>query len=207
MKSPVFKGTSWASSSSGKPCSEMRCYAAAGWCGFQWPVLSVAPLPLWACPEGGLRMSQHCCELCQPPALRDYCQLDNLLTDVNPLCPSSLLFQGRADLCQHLSSPQSVGHMPHMISILDTASLWVLPEAWTDEKLTSWLAQPRVRRWCTKHWHWQYLTSPSSCPCLLLLTYQTAAQGDAPEVIALQEVAENRHLGQRWSAASEFHLP
>lgn len=49
MKSPVFKGTSWASYSSRKLCSEMRCGAAAEWCVFQWPflksVLSVPPLP------------------------------------------------------------------------------------------------------------------------------------------------------------------
>ncbi|XP_063176675.1 uncharacterized protein LOC134508687 [Chroicocephalus ridibundus] len=43
----------------------------------------------------------------------------------------------------------------------------------------------------------RYLTStPGSRPCLLQLAYQSATQGDAPEVIALQEAAGNYPSGQ-----------
>lgn len=177
MKSAVSKGTSWASSSSGKPCSEMRCGAPAGWYDFQWPslrpVLSVPPLPSEHVPKVGSQW---------PRAVVSFASLlpEELLPAwwpsdrCNPFVP--LLLQGRADMSA-LVPPQPVVHTPRVISVLDTASLWVLLEVWTDEKLTSQLAQPGVRRWCTKHWHWQYLTSPSSCLCVLLLAYRTAIQG------------------------------
>lgn len=150
-----------------------------------------APSASWACPEGGLTMSQDCCELCQPLAWRTVASLVTFW-QMSALCASHPSSSKAGLTCASICPPlQPVVHTPRMIFVLDTASLWVLPEMWTREKLTSRLAQPRVRRGCTKHWHWRYLTSPRSCPYLLLLAYRSATQGDAPEVIALQEVAEN----------------
>lgn len=190
MKSAVSKGTSWASSSSGKPCSEMRCGAPAGWYDFQWPslrpVLSVPPLPSEHVPKVGSQW---------PRAVVSFASLlpEELLPAwwpsdrCNPFVP--LLLQGRADLCQHLS--------PH--------SLWCTHLAW----FLYWTQPAYECCWKCEQMrssppNWPSLESgdgarstgigstwPPPAPVFASSCWLIGLPSKVAEVIALQEAAEN----------------
>lgn len=75
-----------------------------------WDLFSQCPLCLLSLSWGWAHNEPALLWALPASCLKDCCQLDDLLTDFNPLCLSSLLFQGRVDLCQHLSLPQPVVH-------------------------------------------------------------------------------------------------
>lgn len=79
-----------------------------------WDLFSQCPLCLLSLSRGWAHNEPGLLWALPASCLKDCSQPGDLLTDVSPLCLTSLLLQGRADLCQHLSPPTACGaHTSH----------------------------------------------------------------------------------------------